>query len=75
MSNFDMTPEDDALINKHRLETFCWLYKDGDGLLATAGGDGDIHILSLANSEETMVLKGHKSKCGQIRNAVNSSDG
>ncbi|KAI8378085.1 WD40-repeat-containing domain protein [Choanephora cucurbitarum] len=74
MSNFDMTPEDDALINKHRLETFCWLYKDGDGLLATAGGDGDIHILSLANSEETMVLKGHKKLVFDLQSHPQNDD-
>ncbi|KAI8387479.1 WD40-repeat-containing domain protein [Blakeslea trispora] len=74
MSNFDMTPEDETQISKHRLETFCWLYKDGDGLLATAGGDGDIHIISLANSEETMVLKGHKKLVFDLQSHPQNDD-
>ncbi|KAI8084345.1 WD40-repeat-containing domain protein, partial [Gilbertella persicaria] len=60
MSNFDITPEDESLVHKHQLETFCWSYRDGDVLLATAGGDGLVHIISLANSEEIMALQGHK---------------
>lgn len=62
MSNFDMTPEEEENKNKYILETFCWLYKKGDALLATAGADGIIHILSLAHSEEIMALEGHSSK-------------
>ncbi|RCH87616.1 hypothetical protein CU097_008960 [Rhizopus azygosporus] len=57
MSNFDITEEDGS---SHELYTFCWLYRQGDAWLATAGADSLIHILSLANSQEVKVLEGHK---------------
>ncbi|KAG1161365.1 hypothetical protein G6F37_003155 [Rhizopus arrhizus] len=56
MSNFDITEEDDV---NRELYTFCWLYRQGDAWLATAGADGLIHILSLANSQEIKILEGH----------------
>jgi WD40 repeat protein len=67
MSNFDLSPPaeeeaDGKVIAKHTLETFCWLYREGDALLATGGNDGLIRIISVANSEEISVLKGHNSK-------------
>ncbi|CAO3624908.1 unnamed protein product [Mucor hiemalis] len=64
MSNFDLTTtvneEDEGTASKnHSLETFCWLYKEGDALLATGGADGLIRIISVANSEEIKILEGH----------------
>ncbi|KAI9486335.1 MAG: WD40-repeat-containing domain protein [Benjaminiella poitrasii] len=61
MSNFDITPTEESgeSKSKYELETFCWLYKEGDALLATAGADGSIHVLSLAHSGEIMQLEGH----------------
>ncbi|EIE87898.1 hypothetical protein RO3G_12609 [Rhizopus delemar RA 99-880] len=56
MSNFDITEEDGV---NRELYTFCWLYRQGDAWLATAGADGLIHILSLANSQEIKILEGH----------------
>lgn len=66
MSNFDLTPLEEDPENKtlkHTLETFCWLYREGDALLAAGGADGLIRILSVANSEEINILEGHQSKC------------
>lgn len=67
MSNFDLTStveegEEKNANTKHSLETFCWLYKEGDALLATGGGDGLVRIISVANSEEVKILEGHNSK-------------
>lgn len=65
MSNFDLTPleeEGDNTAMKHTLDTFCWLYKERDAVLATGGADGLIHIISVANSEEIKILEGHQSK-------------
>ncbi|GAN05757.1 WD domain, G-beta repeat-containing protein, partial [Mucor ambiguus] len=62
MSNFDITPLHEKQEAKHRLKTVCWFYREGgDALIATAGADSMIHVLSLANSEEIMLLKGHSS--------------
>lgn len=74
MSNFDLTgttedgDEGAAAAKDHSLETFCWLYKEGDALLATGGADGLIRIISVANSEEIKILEGHKSKLSHLRN-------
>ncbi|KAG0167670.1 hypothetical protein DFQ28_000494 [Apophysomyces sp. BC1034] len=60
MSNFDLTvlqTEEDPV--KRDLRTVCWLYKEGDAWLATAGADGLIHLISLANSQEVDILHGH----------------
>lgn len=67
MSNFDLTPpavngSEAKPISNLTLETFCWLYREGDALLATGGTDGLIRIISVANSEEVSVLEGHTSK-------------
>ncbi|KAL9539434.1 hypothetical protein MBANPS3_010255 [Mucor bainieri] len=60
MSNFDITPLHEKQEAKHKLKTLCWFYREnGDALIATAGADTMIHVLSLANSEEIMLLKGH----------------
>jgi citrate lyase synthetase len=66
MSNFDLTPPEDSvdtgLATKYTLETFCWLYRENDAVLAAGGADGLIHIISVANSEETKILEGHESE-------------
>lgn len=65
MSNFDMTPKDEDNADgkmKNHLETFAWSHKGDDVILATAGTQGDIHILSLAHSAELRTLEGHSSK-------------
>ncbi|KAI8979826.1 WD40-repeat-containing domain protein [Mycotypha africana] len=49
MSNYDITPGNDDGGKD----------KNGDALLATAGADKLIHILSLAHSEEIKTLEGH----------------
>lgn len=59
MSNFDITPTLVKNEHKYKLNTLCWLYKNGDALIATAGADTAIHVLSLAYSEEIMLLRGH----------------
>ncbi|KAF1803152.1 WD40-repeat-containing domain protein [Mucor lusitanicus] len=62
MSNFDITPSHQKQEAKYKLKTACWFYKEsGDALIATAGADSMIHVLSLANSEEMILLKGHTS--------------
>lgn len=71
MSNFDLTGTTDegdegSAAKDHSLETFCWLYKEGDALLATGGADGLIRIISVANSEEIKILEGHKSKLSAV---------
>lgn len=71
MSNFDLTPTaiegvDAKATPKTTLETFCWLYREGDALLATGGTDGLIRIISVANSEEISVMEGHTSKYGNV---------
>ncbi|KAI8874896.1 WD40 repeat-like protein [Backusella circina FSU 941] len=64
MSNYDLgqlDPDNDENYYRrsHELVTFCWLYRFGDAYLVTAGGDAEIHVLSLAKSEEEQSLKGH----------------
>jgi hypothetical protein len=65
-SNFDITPEDVQdkveLRTKYQLETFCWIYRKGDAVLATGGAKGKIHILSVADSAEIRTIKAHDSK-------------
>eukprot|EP00842_Homolaphlyctis_polyrhiza_P006845 jgi/Hompol1/74/HPOL_004284-RA len=39
--------------------TCCWLRFPQDAVLAAAGRDKKIHILSIANSAELMILEGH----------------
>ncbi|KAK9711505.1 hypothetical protein K7432_007803 [Basidiobolus ranarum] len=41
------------------LFTCCWLHRDDDALLAVAGQDSYIHILSVACSKELRKLEGH----------------
>ncbi|KAL7331553.1 hypothetical protein PS15p_203730 [Mucor circinelloides] len=68
MSNFDITPSHEKHEARHKLNTVCWFYKDsGDVLIATAGADSMIHVLSLANSEETVLLKGHTSTVSDLQ--------
>lgn len=51
-----------ALTHYQELHTFCWLYRENDAWLATAGTDTQIHIISLALSQEMVILEGHASK-------------
>ncbi|TPX63110.1 hypothetical protein SpCBS45565_g06848 [Spizellomyces sp. 'palustris'] len=44
------------------LLTCCWLHVDQDAVLAAAGTDTDIHILSVTRSEEIARLKGHTDR-------------
>ncbi|CEP13765.1 hypothetical protein [Parasitella parasitica] len=67
MSNFDITPSNLKNEYKHKLTTMCWFYKQDDVLLATAGADTMIHLLSLAFSEEIMLLKGHKDVVSDLQ--------
>jgi WD40 repeat protein len=65
-SNFDITPPDVQdkveLRTKHQLETLCWIHKEDDIVLVTAGAKGNIHVLSLADSREIRTIKAHDSK-------------
>lgn len=71
MSNFDITPSNVKNEAEHKLNTLCWIYKEeGDALIATAGADTMIHILSLANSEEVLLLKGHTSNDEKLSKAI-----
>jgi citrate lyase synthetase len=76
MSNLDLTPppstEAGTIVDatKHRLETFCWLYREDDALIATGGADHLIRIISVANSQEIKTLEGHKSKLLVKRDAI-----
>ncbi|KAI9014349.1 WD40-repeat-containing domain protein [Phycomyces nitens] len=68
MSNFDLSTENpDLYWGDKNLMTFCWLYREGDAWLAMGGGDGLIHIVSLANSEEIAILEGHKKDIVDIQ--------
>ncbi|CDS08154.1 hypothetical protein LRAMOSA02102 [Lichtheimia ramosa] len=58
MSNFDLSLQQDGEV-KRELHTFCWLYRENDAWLATAGTDTQIHIISLALSQEMVILEGH----------------
>ncbi|KAI8099532.1 WD40-repeat-containing domain protein [Halteromyces radiatus] len=64
MSNFNLasTLNADEEPNKKFLHTFCWIYQEDDAVVATGGMDGDIHILSIANSKEIAILKGHTKR-------------
>ncbi|KAI9360257.1 WD40-repeat-containing domain protein [Pilaira anomala] len=77
MSNFDLTPleeEGDNTAMKHTLDTFCWLYKERDAVLATGGADGLIHIISVANSEEIKILEGHQKRIYDIQSHPQSDN-
>lgn len=79
MSNFDLTGTTDegdegSAAKDHSLETFCWLYKEGDALLATGGADGLIRIISVANSEEIKILEGHKKLIYDIQSHPQSDN-
>ncbi|KAF9149390.1 hypothetical protein BG015_008818 [Linnemannia schmuckeri] len=39
--------------------TCCWIYQPQDAILATAGTDKVVHVLSLARSKELVRLSGH----------------
>ncbi|KAK4510503.1 rRNA accumulation- protein [Mucor velutinosus] len=68
MSNFDITPSHEKQEARHRLKTVCWFYREsGDALMATAGADAMIHVLSLANSEEIILLTGHTSTVSDLQ--------
>jgi len=45
--------------------TCCWVHQPQDAILATAGTDKLIHILSLARSKELVRLGGHTRKRSQ----------
>ncbi|KAJ1851278.1 hypothetical protein LPJ73_003088, partial [Coemansia sp. RSA 2703] len=42
-----------------QLRTCCWVRSEGDALLAVAGDDHFIHIISLAWNREIRILRGH----------------
>ncbi|ORZ13169.1 WD40-repeat-containing domain protein [Absidia repens] len=69
MSNFDLasdlSEEEDS--GQRNLNTFCWLYQKDDAVIATGGGDGDIHIISVSQSKEIAVLKGHTKRILDIQ--------
>lgn len=44
------------------MNSMCWISKIDDAIMATAGEDKDIHILSLAYCKEISVLTGHGGK-------------
>ncbi|RUS19099.1 WD40-repeat-containing domain protein, partial [Endogone sp. FLAS-F59071] len=58
MSHFNLDTEE-SLSSKKEMNTLCWLHRDDDALLAIAGCDAQIHILSLAHSRELIRLEGH----------------
>ncbi|KAJ2787232.1 hypothetical protein GGI15_000893 [Coemansia interrupta] len=43
------------------LRTCCWVRSEGDALLAVAGDDQLIHIISLAWNREIRILRGHSA--------------
>lgn len=43
-----------------KMMTMCWMKKIDDAIIATAGEDKDIHILSFSYCKEIILLKGHK---------------
>ncbi|SAM01430.1 hypothetical protein [Absidia glauca] len=61
ISNFNLasTLTDDQDPKQKILNTFCWLYLRDDAVIATGGADNGIHILSMTQSKETAILKGH----------------
>jgi hypothetical protein len=62
MSHFNLAVESEEGSPPNRqLHSACWLHRPEDALIATAGADTKIHILSLANSEELCILSGHTS--------------
>ncbi|KAJ2383206.1 hypothetical protein GGI23_007199, partial [Coemansia sp. RSA 2559] len=54
MSHFQLPSEDSATIR-----TCCWIRCPGDALVAIAGDDKLVHIISLAWTREIRVLEGH----------------
>jgi len=42
------------------MNTMCWINKIDDAIMATAGVDKVIHILSLAYCKEISILTGHE---------------
>ncbi|KAJ2900815.1 hypothetical protein IWW38_000190 [Coemansia aciculifera] len=54
MSHFQLPSESTSL-----LRTCCWIQSPGDALLAIAGEDKLVHIISLAWTREIRVLSGH----------------
>ncbi|KAG0234063.1 hypothetical protein BGW42_006929 [Actinomortierella wolfii] len=60
MSHFLLEPiiENDEEVMPEML-TCCWMHQPQDAILATAGTDRVIHILSLARSKELRRLEGH----------------
>ncbi|SAM05553.1 hypothetical protein [Absidia glauca] len=69
MSNFNLASEltEDQDYEEKVLNTFSWMYKKTDTLVATGGADGDIHILSVALSKEIAILKGHTKQIIDIK--------
>ncbi|KAI8369384.1 WD40-repeat-containing domain protein [Radiomyces spectabilis] len=76
MSNFDLAavPQEDEQLPKRNLNTFCWLYREGDAWLAAAGADASIHIISLANSQEIDVLHGHSKMIHDLQSNPRNDD-
>ncbi|KAJ2722013.1 hypothetical protein GGI07_003603 [Coemansia sp. Benny D115] len=54
MSHYQLPPE-----STKALRTCCWVRSPGDALLAIAGEDTLVHIISLAWTREIRVLRGH----------------
>ncbi|KAI8068017.1 WD40-repeat-containing domain protein [Gongronella butleri] len=69
MSNFNLASAlEEGADNSHTtLYTFCWMYRVDDALIATAGADTNIHVVSLARSKEMAVLEGHTKRIHDIQ--------
>ncbi|KAG0052538.1 hypothetical protein BGZ83_002469 [Gryganskiella cystojenkinii] len=60
MSHFLLDPVGEAGAEElPEMLTCCWMHQPQDAILATAGTDKAIHILSLARSKELVRLTGH----------------
>ncbi|KAI8335858.1 WD40-repeat-containing domain protein [Chlamydoabsidia padenii] len=61
MSNFNLGDglDEEEDYKEKILNSFCWIHRKDDAIIATGGADGDVHVLSIALSNEIAVLKGH----------------
>ncbi|ORZ01809.1 WD40-repeat-containing domain protein [Lobosporangium transversale] len=68
MSHFLLDPTgEEGFEELPEMLTCCWMNQPQDAILATAGTDKMIHILSLARSKELMRLSGHKHTITDIQ--------